>query len=448
MLMPQWESVRLGDYCSKIGSGATPKGGAGSYLAEGPYSLIRSQNVLSGEFSTQGLAFISESQAHELRGVEVLPKDVLLNITGDSVARSCQVDNRVLPARVNQHVAIVRPHGSELHPDYLRYWFISPDTQAHLLTLAGGGATRNALTKGMIEALKVPKPPLRVQLSIAETLGALDDKIELNRRMNRTLEAMARALFKSWFVDFEPVVAKSEGRPTALPPDLDALFPSEFEDSPGGEIPRGWNVESLDSVAAFLNGLALQKFPVAEGEPWLPVIKIAQLRKGVTPDSDRASLLVPPAYVIGDGDLLFSWSGSLEVQVWTHGRGALNQHLFKVTSDRFEQWFVYHWLLEHLDHFRHVAASKATTMGHIQRSHLTAAQCIVPSEQVLLAANELLSLLHKKSVQNSLEIRDLTRLRDDLLPRLLSGEVEVCDPAELDVTTNNGRQSSKETLSL
>jgi len=147
----KWTSINLGEVCTKIGSGATPRGGSDVHLARGPFALIRSQNVYNDGFHQDGLAHIGEQHASELANVEVLKNDVLLNITGDSVARTCQVDRRVLPARVNQHVAIIRPDSEKLDPRFLRYYLVSPEMQAKLLSWAGSGGTRNALTKGMIE---------------------------------------------------------------------------------------------------------------------------------------------------------------------------------------------------------------------------------------------------------------------------------------------------------
>ena len=304
----QWHQVTLGDVCTKIGSGATPRGGRDVYLQEGLYTLIRSQNVYNDGFHREGLVFIGDHHANELRNVEVFEEDVLLNITGDSVARVCQVASDVLPARVNQHVAIIRPDSFNLDPGYLRYFLVSPEMQTILLSWAGSGGTRNALTKGMIESLEISLPPLSDQHAIAHVLGTLDDKIELNRRMNETLEEMVRALFKSWFVDFGPVRAKMEGRwrrgqsLPGLPADLYDLFPDRLVDSELGEIPEGWEVKELDSIAEFLNGLALQKYPAGSGDA-LPVIKIAQLRAGHTRGAELASSEVPPQYVVHDGDV-------------------------------------------------------------------------------------------------------------------------------------------------
>ncbi len=273
--------------------------------------------------------------------------------------------------------------------------------------------------------LEVPVPPLTEQQAIASLLGFLDDKIELNRRMNETLEEMARALFKSWFVDFDPVRAKMEGRqPAGMDDETAALFPDSFEDSALGEIPKGWTVEPLDRIAHFLNGLALQKYP-PEGDEHLPAVKIAELRKGVTASSGRASTSIPPQYIVEHGDVLFSWSGSLEAQIWTGGRGALNQHLFKVSSERYPKWFYYYWIKQHLPEFRMIAADKATTMGHIKRHHLTDALTVVPPPPMLQKMSATMQPVMSKMLNNDLEIRTLAAIRDTLLPKLLSGEVRV-----------------------
>jgi hypothetical protein len=236
-------------------------------------------------------------------------------------------------------------------------------TGGHCLFLNAGNVTTAGFRD--INRIEIPIPPPPEQRAIAHILGTLDDKIELNRRTNETLEAMARALFQSWFVDFDPVRAKAAGRDPGLPKPLADLFPTRLVDSELGEIPEGWEVKNLDEIARFLNGLALQNYPASDGRS-LPVIKIAQLRARNTQGADRASADIDPDYIIEDGDILFSWSGSLECVLWAGGKGALNQHLFKVTSDRYPKWLCYLGIHHHLDDFRHIAAGKATTMGDVK----------------------------------------------------------------------------------
>jgi type I restriction enzyme, S subunit len=295
-----------------------------------------------------------------------------------------------------------------------------------LKELSIGSATK-FLTKTILNALPVRLPPKLEQDEIALVLSSLDDRITLLRETNTTLEAIAQALFKSWFVDFDPVHAKVQGRaPEGMIEATAALFPDSFEESELGPVPKGWQVKSLDAVASFLNGLALQKFPPT-GENDLPVIKIAQLRKGDTVGADLASRSIKPEYVVQNGDVLFSWSGSLEVEIWCGGEGALNQHLFKVTSAAFPKWFYFLWSRHHLEHFRQVAASKATTMGHIQRAHLTGAKVLVPSDGVLNAANSVLEPIMQRVIENSLQAFNLAAVRDTLLPRLISGQLRISD---------------------
>ena len=285
----EWSAIRLGDVCSKIGSGATPRGGKEVYLVHGSFSLIRSQNVHNDGFRAEGLVFIEERHAAKLAGVEILAGDVLLNITGDSVARACQVDPRVLPARVNQHVTIIRPEPDQLDPTFFRYVLVSPDMQARMYSLAGSGATRNALTKAMIEdfAVLAPKEILE-QRAIAHILGTLDDKIELNRRMNETLEAMARALFKDWFVDFGPTRAKSEGRDPYLAPEIWDLFPEELDVD--GK-PEGWEVSEIGQEVDAVGGATPSTKEPAyweEGEQhWATPKDLSKLSSPVLLDTDR-----------------------------------------------------------------------------------------------------------------------------------------------------------------
>ena len=274
-------------------------------------------------------------------------------------------------------------------------------------------------------SLPVSVPPFPEQRAIAHILGTLDDKIELNRRMNETLEALARALFTSWFVDFDPVRAKMEGRDTGLPEDIADLFPNRLVESELGEIPEGWRLRPLDSVARFQNGLALQKFRPAENETRLPVVKIAQLRAGETNSGEWASSTIKPGCIIENGDVVFSWSGSLLVQMWCGGRAALNQHLFKVTSEEYPKWFYLHSVLSHFPEFQQTAKDKATTMGHIRRHHLTDALCVVPPDGVIARVSEMFGGLLERQVANEVAGRALVTLRNTLLPKLVSGELRV-----------------------
>lgn len=264
------------------------------------------------------------------------------------------------------------------------------------------GAAQPSIKVGNLTSLEFQFPPLSEQKAIAHILGSLDDKIELNRQMNETLEAMAQALFKSWFVDFDPVIDNALAAGNAIPDefseraeqrkaiekknnsDIQNLFPDEFEFTEEmGWIPKGWGVKSLDEVADYLNGLALQKYrPEDIDDNYLPIVKIAQLREGLPNHDEKASINIKPEYIIDNGDVIFSWSGSLLVDVWCGGKAALNQHLFKVTSDKYPKWFYLNYTKHHLVEFQRIATDKAVTMGHIKRGHLKEALCVIPENGV------------------------------------------------------------------
>ena len=330
----------------------------------------------------------------------------------------------------NQRLGKILLNGSvDVYQRYI-YYVMCSDEYRHEVLASATGTTVKHTSPDRIKQFRFLLPPLPEQRSIAHILGTLDDKIELNRRMNETLEEMARALFKSWFVDFDPVRAKMDGRwrPGESLPGLPAehydLFPDRLVPSELGEIPEGWEVKELDSIASFLNGLALQKYPPGDG-PTLPVIKIAQLRAGHTAGADLASKDLPKQYIVHDGDILFSWSGSLLLDIWTGGDGALNQHLFKVKSEEYPKWLYYHWVQRHLPEFREIAADKTTTMGHIQRRHLREATTVVPDAVALEEMNRCMRSLLGRSLAFRLESRSLGAQKNALLSKLVSGEVQV-----------------------
>ena len=328
---------------------------------------------------------------------------------------------------LGQNLVLLRANGTRVFKPFLRWLVRGPQWWEQVGKYINVGAVFDSLKCADIPEFQLWIPPIPEQRIIAHILGTLDDKIELNRRMNETLEEMARALFKSWFVDFDPVRAKMEGHDTGLPRHLADLFPDRLVASELGEIPEGWKVIPLDAIARFQNGLALQRFRPAQNEARLPVVKIAQLRAGEANSGEWASATIRPECIIEDGDVLFSWSGSLLVKTWCGGRAALNQHLFKVTSGRHPKWFYLNSLLSHLPAFRRIAQDKATTMGHIRRHHLTDALCVVPPDAVIAGISDTFAWLLERQVANELVGRTSVALRETLLPKLISGEIRVGD---------------------
>ena len=363
------------------------------------------------------------------------------------IARYVPDDKHHGPAFGSTEFIVIRGREGVTDNDFAFYLTRWSEFRSFAIAQMSGSSGRQRVPAESLSGFEVPVPPLPEQRAIARILGTLDDKIELNRRMNETLEAMVQAVFKSWFVDFDPVVvnALKAGNPIpdkfaeraahysenpnalGLPDHILALFPDRFVDSELGPIPEGWEVKFLDQIAHFQNGLALQKYRPQPGEPRLPVVKIAQLRAGQADGTEWASANIRSDCIIDDGDVVFSWSGSLLVKIWCGGRAALNQHLFKVTSQEYPKWFYYGWIQEHLLQFVLIASGKATTMGHIRRHHLSEAGCVVPGRMLLEEADALLASLIDGQIRCKLESHTLSSLRDTLLPKLITGELRVPD---------------------
>jgi type I restriction enzyme S subunit len=424
----EWRTTTIGDVASRVTKGTTPTTIGGRFVERG-INFVKVESITDdGYIDSDKLAYVDEA-TNALLSRSVLKRDDILFTIAGTIGRVALVPEEILPANTNQAVAIVRPNPEVVLPRFL-YYVLSDENrvrQAHTRVVQSVQAN---FSLAELSSLQVPLPPLAEQRAITRILGTLDDKIELNRRMSETLEATARALFKSWFVDFDPIRAKAEGRDPGVPRPLADLLPDSFVNSELGGLPQGWQVRGLDEIARFLNGLALQKYPATDSES-LPVIKIAQLRAGHIGGADRANLYVPSDYIVDDGDVLFSWSGSLEVVLWAGGRGALNQHLFKVTSGDFPKWFFYLWIGQHLADFRRIAAAKATTMGHIQRHHLSEAKVVVPPKAFLTAADVHIRPLIDAILKLLVQSKTLALLRDDLLPRLISGELRVPSSAAI-----------------
>lgn len=398
--MSEWKKVKLKDCCIKIGSGSTPKGGSTVYIDSGT-SLIRSQNVYNLSFNYNGLTHITEDAAKKLNGVTILKNDILLNITGDSVARTCIVPDDVLPARVNQHVAIVRVDGKIISSNYLSYYLASPKMQAHMLSLAvGKGASRNAMTKQMIENFEIPCPPIEVQHRIATILSRYDSLIENYQKQIKLLEEAAQRLYKEWFVELR--------------------FPGHENTKMVDGLPEGWERKAVSQLGEYLNGFAFK--PSDWQESGRPIIKIKEMGNGVGNDTPRNNgERVPAKYLVKAGDLLFSWSATLMVIVWSGEEGWLNQHLFKVTpSEGIGREFLLQSLSNAIEEFQNLTTG--STMKHIQRNKLDQVFVNVPNDEIMELYNNVTKKVREEILHLSSQIRLLTEARDRLLPKVMGGE--------------------------
>lgn len=324
--------------------GIHPK--SSDYVSSG-VPFIMANNLSNGKVDYDNCAFISEQQATTLRKGFAHPGDVLLThkaTIGRTAIVGDEYDTIILTPQVTYYRV---KHG--ISNRYLKYYFDSSEFQQTLSNWAGSGSTRAYLGITAQRKLPIVLPPMETQEKIAGLCGALDERIYLNNAINNNLEQQAQAIFENEFLSLQ-------------------------------SLPDSWKQASLIDIADYLNGLAMQKYRPSADEIGIPVLKIKELRQGCCDDnSELCSPSIKSDYIIHDGDVIFSWSGSLLVDFWCGGVCGLNQHLFKVSSSKYDKWFYYAWTKHHLDRFIAVAADKATTMGHIKRDELAKAEVIIPN---------------------------------------------------------------------
>jgi len=418
-----WQEVPIENVCSLVVDCVNKTAPTVSEIT--PYKMLRTSNIKNGRIDLSDIKYVTKEIFERWTRREI-PKmgDVILTREAPLGEVGMIYEENVF---LGQRLMMYRADPQKLDNRFLLYALMSNEVQ-HEIKAMGSGSTVEHMRVPDAKLIPIPLPPIEEQREIAHILGSLDDKIEANRRQNEALEATARALFKSWFVDFDPVHAKANGeQPLGMDAATADLFPDSFQESELGMIPRGWEVVSLDDIAHYQNGLAMQKFPPVDDE-YLPVLKIRELRQGFTDEkSNLARTDIKESCIVHDGDVIFSWSGSLMLDIWTGGLAGLNQHLFKVTSKEFPRWFYYFWTSYHLMEFIHIAATKATTMGHIKRSHLKDALVVVPPLNLIEHVNDLLESYLEKKILVNLESRTLAETRDALLPQLVSGQLRVGD---------------------
>lgn len=365
---------------------------ASDYVSAG-VPFIMANDLVNGKVDYANCAYITEAQASTLRKGFAKPGDVLLTHKA-TIGRTAIVSDGYDTIILTPQVTYYRVK-KDISNRYLKYYFDSSTFQQLFANWAGSGSTRAYLGITAQRKLPIVLPPYEVQLKIAKCCGVLDDKIYQNQRINDNLEQQAKAIVSKEFLTIET-------------------------------LPNGWKRASLIDIADYLNGLAMQKYRPTADETGIPVLKIKELRQGCCDDnSELCSPNIKSEYIVHDGDVIFSWSGSLLVDFWCGGICGLNQHLFKVTSSNYDKWFYYSWTKHHLDRFVAVAAYKATTMGHIKRDELAKAEVLIPNEADYKRIRTLLQPIYDLIITNRIENKRLAKIRDTLLPKLMSGELDV-----------------------
>ncbi|MFR6108076.1 restriction endonuclease subunit S [Gemmiger formicilis] len=363
------------------------------------FPIVDGANLKSYKVTDNITKFVTEKKARSLGRSIAKRGDVIVTISG-TLGQISYIpdDSKYTEYLCSQRQFRVSFDESKVYAPYLVFYFHTYEGQNKILSFANQTGVP-ALSQPLknFKKIRLQLPPLEQQKKIASVIEAINRKIEYNQKINDNLYAQAKAIFDNHFIN------------------IDA-------------IPARWRKGNLLDIANYLNGLAMQKFRPQGNEIGLPVLKIKELRQGSCDDSSElCSLSIKPEYIIHDGDVVFSWSGSLLVDIWCGGTCGLNQHLFKVTSDVYDKWFYYLWTAHHLARFIAIAADKATTMGHIKREELAKAEVLIPCEEDYTSFNSIMQPIFELIISNRIESRKLAALRDELLPKLMTGEIDVSD---------------------
>ena len=318
------------------------------------------------------------------------------------------------------------------HPSFL-YAILLQDSFFDYVMLGAKGSKMPRGDKDQILRYEMPTLSCSEE-SIGTFFLNIDYKIRLNEQINQNLESMAKQLYDYWFVQFD--FPNEEGKPYKS-----SGGKMVWNEQLKKEIPAGWRCGTLLDIAEFTNGLACQKFRPTDNNK-LPVIKIKEMHDGISSETEFVKSDIPENVKVYDGDVLFSWSASLEVMLWVHGNGGLNQHIFKVTSKNgYPRSFYYYQLVDYNNSFKRIAEARKTTMGHITQDHLRQSTIALPSNiDITNKLEKILSPIFELIMRNSQEIMSLTRLRDELLPLLMNGQVSV--NSDLSACRTIGRYSS------
>ncbi|MGQ0641159.1 MAG: restriction endonuclease subunit S [Gemmatimonadaceae bacterium] len=423
----EWIHCQLADACASIDYGLT----ASALDHDAGPKFLRITDIGSGHIDWNTVPYV-KADTETTQKYSLRDGDIVIARTGASTGTSAYVKSPPLAVFASYLVRLkVKP---EFDSRFVAYYLRSDEFWTFIRGVLGDkSAQPNASASTMTKALLRAPKNTNEQRVIAHILGTLDDKIELNRRMSETLEAMARALFKSWFVEFDPVRANIEGRDTGLPNDIAKLFPDSFDDSELGEIPKGWTATPLYDIATYINGATYAEFEPNDERVGLPIIKIAELKAGVTAQTKFSNAPMPDKYWIAKGDILFSWSGnpdtSIDTFVWSTSRALLNQHIFRVLPHRpNERAFVLSTLKTLKPVFAEIARNKQTTgLGHVTAADMRRLLVARPDDRVMAAWHTIASPLQERAFAGAVENHGLSTLRDTLLPKLISGELRVRD---------------------
>lgn len=404
-----WKTYKLGEIAD-IQNGYAFKA---AELVDSGTPIIKIKNIISPNVSIEDVSYFNGNITSQLEKYIAKQGDFLISMTGSTVNVMSSAVGKMGRYRIND-VSLINQRVGKIYVtkpelvsfEYLCQYLNRYEIHYSLALNATGSANQANISPAQIKDIDILLPSLLEQQSIASILSDIDDKIENNLTINKTLEEMAMALYKHWFVDFGP------------------FQDGEFVESELGMIPKGWEVKSVYDIATYVNGAAFKPSELIEEGKY--VIKISELNGGISKNTGKSVKEVKPEQIIKDGSVLFSWSATLDIFLWDRGEALLNQHIFNVLPNNTLSKEVLYFLLKNIiAYFKAIAADRATTMGHIKITHLKETLISIPNKEIQIEIDRLFKPLFDQILENLTENQTLTQLRDSLLPQLISGAVRL-----------------------
>lgn len=392
----KYKTYKIKDLISEISMGPFGSNIKVECFVESGIPVLNGSNLTGFALNDNSFRYVTTEKADSLGKANAYRGDVVITHRGTLGQIVFIPENSKYSRYVISQSQFRVKCNEKILPEYLVYYFHTNEGQHKLLSnVSQVGVPALARASTTFQTLEIDIPDVAEQKKIVNLLETIRGKIELNNAINNNLEQQAKAIFSNEFLTLET-------------------------------LPDGWRQASLIDIADYLNGLAMQKYRPSVDDVGIPVLKIKELRQGCCDDnSELCSPSIKSDYIIHDGDVIFSWSGSLLVDFWCGGVCGLNQHLFKVSSIKYDKWFYYAWTNHHLDRFIAVAADKATTMGHIKREELAKAEVLIPNESDYDRIGALLQPIYDLIISNRIENKKLAETRDTILPKLMSSELDV-----------------------
>ena len=374
-------------YISKNNRGYYGIGASAVDYDKDKYTYLRITDINDdGTLNTTALMSVDDEKACEFLLKE---NDIVFARTGASTGRNYFYDGEINNMVFAGFLIKFSLDNEAVNPRFIKYYCLSQNYK-NWIASSLTGSTRPNINERQLSEMPIILPNREYQDRAVKILDDITKKIKLNNHTNDNLYEMMKIKFEDWITNLNK-----------------------------------YEVSSLSKIAKYTNGLTMQKFRPKDNEESLPVIKIKEMNDGITENTERCSTNIKDEVIINNGDVLFAWSGTLCMSIWGKGKAGLNQHIFKVTSDKYPKWFYYFWTLKHLNRFKMIAAGKATTMGHIKMGELDISEVLIPKNKELQEMHKIMQPLFNKYINNLIQNETLTQLRDTLLPKLMNGEIDL-----------------------